>query len=429
MADRLRLLFCDHLNLARGKILPASKIGDDASRFCQGVFAVSYEKDLIPSPGSMMLEGLPDMEARYLAADIREGWEPGTKVVVGDLWGADGTPLGMCGRGALRRAVAGWQARGLTPKVGIELEAYAFHRDDTGRLVPIDTPGAHVYATGRFADPHGFLDAIWWKAEAAGFRLEVMTSEYDAPQFEFTLRYDEAVRAVDDIFLFRLLARETALDHGIVLTFLPKPVPGKGGSGVHVNFSFADRDGRNAVANGERGGPAHLNDLARGCIAGLMHHHRGMAALVAPLVNSYQRLQPATLSGYWRNWGGDHRGVTTRISSEGGAHARIEHRMADGGANPYTLVATVLQAARLGVTEGYALPPMETGDCFETIDAADGVPDTLAAALDALALDAPLMDAVGRLLCENLIYMKRHEVERTADLSGELLRDYYIHRV
>ncbi len=170
MGERLRLLFCDHLNLARGKYLPASKIGDGASRFCRSTFAVTYDKDLIPSPGSMMLEGLPDMEARYVASEIRDGWEPDTKIVVSDLYGADGNPLAMCGRGALKRAVADWGAMGLAPKVGLELEAYAFHRDDTGRLVPYDSPGAYVYSTGRLADPDGFMDAICFPPRRWAFR-------------------------------------------------------------------------------------------------------------------------------------------------------------------------------------------------------------------------------------------------------------------
>jgi len=214
--ERLRLLFCDHLSLARGKYLPASKIGDGASRFCQGTYAVTYCKDLIPAPGGKMLEGLPDMDAVYKAADIRAGWEPNTKVVVGDLFESNGTPLGLCGRTQLKRTVSEWQALGYTPKVGLELEAYAFQHNAEGKLVPYDTPGAYVYSTGKFADPIRFTDAIWQKASEAGFKIDCFTSEYDSPQFEFTLTYTDAVKAVDDIFLFRLLAREVALDHGIV---------------------------------------------------------------------------------------------------------------------------------------------------------------------------------------------------------------------
>jgi len=425
--ERLRLLFCDNLNLARGKYLPASKIGDGRSRFCQGTFALSYDKELLAAPGSKMAEGLPDMDAVYKAADIREGWEPNTKVVVGDLEENGGAPLALCGRGLLKRTVREWEALGYSPKVGLELEAYAFQRDAAGKLVPYDTPGAYVYGTGPLTDPMRFTDAIWQKASEAGFKIDCITSEYDSPQFEFTLTYDDAVKAVDDNFLFRLLARETALDHGVHLTFMPKPIPNKGGSGLHVNFSFLDRNGRNAIA--EPGAPGQITDLTRACIAGLMHHHRAMAGLIAPTVNSYERLKPASLSGYWRNWAIDHRGVTTRLSAEGGKRARIEHRMGDGAANPYTLVATVLQAARLGLAGKYPLPPAETGDCIERHDAQDGVPEDLAAALQALAADDKLVSAVGKTLVENHIFVKENELRRTAALEGDALRDFYIYYV
>ena len=427
MGERLRLLFCDHLNLARGKYLPASKIGDGGSRFCQSTFGVTYDKDLLPSPGSKLLEGLPDMEARYRAADIRNGWEPDTKVVVGSLFQTDGTPVAQCGRGALQRAVADWGALGLAPQVGIELEAYAFEIGEDGVLAPYDTPGAYVYSTGPFSDPRGFTDAIWEAAEEAGFPLEVMTSEFDHPQFEFTLTYADALRAADEIFLFRLMAREIALQHGILLTFMPKPILEKGGCGVHVNFSFTDGDGRNALARGMPADAPPLSDLTRGCIAGLMHHHRGMCALMAPSVNSYARLQPAGLAGVWQNWGIDHRGVTVRLTETSGKAARIEHRLGDGAANIYTHVATVLQAARLGVVNGYECPPAETGDCLESQDATIRAPESLAEALDALEADTALCAAVGQGLCDNLVFMKRDEIDKTAALEGAALRDFYIH--
>ena len=427
MPDRLRAMFCDHLSLMRGKYLPASKMRSDATRLARPNFAVHWDKDLLlDAPHTQTREGIPDMELRWDEADIRAGWEPATKVVIGDLFAADGAPLPLCPRGALKRAVADWQGLGVTPRIGIELEAYAFVRDADGALKPLDTPGGIVYGTGPFTDPTGFIDAIWWQADASGFRLELITAEYDTPQFEFTLCYDNAVKAVDEIVLFRQMAREVALKHGVILTFLPKPILGKGGSGMHINLSFADAGGGNALSNGPKGGPAALNDLGRGCIAGWMRHHKGLAALLAPTVGSYLRLQPASLSGYWCNWGGDHRGVTVRVSEEGGAKARLEHRMADASANPYTAVAAVLQAARLGVVNGYDLPAPEAGDCFDRIDAGHGVAASLGEAVSDLAADPALCAAVGEALCEHHVFMKRAEVEKTAGLGGDALRDFYI---
>lgn len=427
MSERLRAMFCDHLSIMRGKYLPASKMQDDESRFAQPTFSVHYDKDLLlEAPGTRCLQGLPDMALRWKGDEIRPGWEPATRVVLGDLYEGDGAPLPMCPRGALKRAVAGWKKHGLTPKVGIELEAYAFVRNEDGRILPYDNAGGVVYGTGNFTDPRRFTDAIWNKAHAIGLPLDLITAEYDAPQFEFTLTFDTAVEHVDTVVLFRQMAREIAFEHGIILTFLPKPIAGKGGSGLHVNLSFTDSRGMNALAHGERGDPDNLNDLARGCIAGWMTHHKGIAGLVAPNALSYARLQPASLSGFWCNWGGDNRNVTARVSAEGGKKARLEHRMPDAAANPYTTVATVLQAALLGYEGKYALPPKETGDGFTGNDAPHGTAASLTEALDDLAADTALSAAVGQGLVDNHIFMKRAEVEKTAGLEGDALRDWYI---
>ena len=427
MADRLRAMFCDHLSLMRGKYLPASKMKSDGTRLARPTFSVHWDKDLIlDAPHTKCREGIPDMEFRWDEAEIRDGWEPGTRVVTGDLYDSDGAPLPLCPRGALKRAVADWGRHGLTPKVGIELEAFAFEIGEDGSLSPLHAPGGIVYGTGPFADPAGFTDAIWHRAEEAGFRLELITAEYDTPQYEFTLAYDEAVKAVDEMVLFRQMAREVALEHGILLTFLPKPILEKGGSGLHFNLSFADAAGKNALATGPKGGPDHMNDLARGCVAGWMRHHKGLAGILAPTVGSYLRLQPASMSGYWCNWGGDHRGVTVRVSEEGGAKTRLEHRMADASCNPYTALAALLQAARLGMENAYPLPEAEAGDCFDRIDAGFGVAASLAEAMDDLAADTALCAALGPEIAEHHIFMKRIEVDKTAGLEGAALRDYYI---
>lgn len=429
MKTRLRALFCDHLSIMRGKYLPHSKIGDDDTRFCCSVFGTHYDRDLLDAPGSMVKQGLPDMELRWRGEEIRDSWHASTKIVLGDLYDDAGAPLTLCPRGALKRAVADWQAKGLSPKIGIELEAFALQPDDYGRLVPYDAPGGVVYGTGPFADPLRFNDRIWAMADEMGFSLDMITAEFDSPQFEYTLTFDDAVKAVDDIVLFRLMAREIALEYGIVLTFMPKPVAQAGGSGMHVNLSFADEAGGNALSSGPKGGPEHMNDLARGCLAGFLHHHKGLAGLIAPTANSYMRLQPGSLSGFWQNWGGDHRNVTTRISSEGGAKARLEHRMADASSNPYTTVAALLQAARLGVEKGYELGPMETGDGFDRTDTRESTAMTLKGAVADLEKDTALTEAVGADLVANHVYMKQKEVRKTRDLEGDALRDFYVHFV
>lgn len=425
--ERLRVLFCDHLSLARGKYLSVNKMNDTTTRLCQGVYALTYSKNLVPAPGGSLLQGLHDMVLSYSASDIRDCWQADTKVVIADQLDSAGIALPMCGRSLLKRTVAQWVDKGLMPKVGVELEAFAFVRDEQNGLQPYHTPGAFVYGTGPMLDPNGFSDAIWSKASELGFALESMSSEFDAPQFEFTLKYNDAVKAVDDTFLFRQMAREVAYERGIVLTFMPKPIDTLGGSGVHINISFNDDAGENIILDDK--GVHGLSDIAQGSIAGLLHHHTALAGLIAPTVNSYQRLRPASLAGYWKNWGIDHRGVTVRIANDTPQSARIEHRMGDAGANPYTQVAAILQAALLGVEHHYVLPPPESQDCLELQDATCGVGESLSGALDALENDSVFSTAIGEMLIGNHIGIKRAEIDEVSKGCDSNVRDYYIYYI
>ena len=406
--DRIRVLWPDHLGLARGKYLPI-RYAEQGAFHCMALFSLGYDREMTPAPGTKMLEGLPDLKATFDMDEVRDGWEPRTGVVVADI-SFQGAPVGLSSRHALRRAIAAWEALGYRPKIGIELEAYILQRSDDGSWVPWDTPGGYVYGTGTAVDPIGLLDEIMREAEEAKLPMESINSEYDIPQFELTLHDDDALKAVDDAFLFKVLAREIAHRHGLLLTFLGKPLGDRGGSGLHVNLSLADDNGHN-ILNDETADDG-LSKVAHQAIAGLMEHHRGMTALLAPTVNAYKRLRPGQLSGYWANWGYDHRGTTVRISPERGASTRLEHRMADGAANLYTAAATVLQAARLGVVNDLAPQPAETQDCLESTDATVHCPEHLSAALDVLEQDTELAEAVGRELVEHFVVIKRAEWNR-----------------
>lgn len=419
---RVRVLFADQLNLARGKYVPAAFAAKGAARLCLGAYAVTYLKDLIPAPGAGVLEGLPDIEAVFDPDKLRPGWEPNTQVALADLE-FDGKPSGLCGRGALRRAIAGWRELGFDPMIGLEGEAYIFQRGEDGGWVPYDTPGSFVYGTGPFVDPEGLIDEIWAMAYKCGMPIESINAEYDAPQFELTLQYTDALKACDDFFLFRTMARELLYKRGYLLSFMPKPIPDLSGTGLHVNLSFKDKDGNNAMHGGTR--RDELSKLVSGCIAGLVKHHEAMGALIAPTVNSYDRLKPASLCGYWANWGYDHRGVAVRVSGEEGSAARIEHRVADCAASPYVATAAVLQAARLGYVGDYELPPAETGDGLETVNTDRHIADSLPESIELLENDAALVDAVGRLLVENFIAVKRAEIEEVSKKSKQEIFDYY----
>ena len=414
--DRIRVLWPDHLGLARGKYLPA-RLAHKGTSHCVTVFALGYDRSMVPAPGAYLLEGLPDMQVSFDEADVRQGWDDGaTGVVVGDA-SMHGEPHPVYSRHALRRAVAEWEAMGYTLQVGLELEAYVF----SGGLaspMPYATPGSMVYGTGVGSDPTGVITEVVRQAEASGIPMESVNAEYDEGQFELTLEYGDAMRAADDAFLFRVMARETvqtAADRnggplGLDLTFLGKPFANISGNGVHVNFSMLDAEGRNALV--DVSDPDGVSALARGCLAGLVQHHRGMTALSAPTVNAYRRLRPAQLNGYWANWGVEHRCAGNRVPRTAGPSMRIESRIGDGAANIHTLVATVLQAARLGVAGGLVCPDPLTGDGFEEINTDIHCAHSLSEALDDMEADEALCEAVGAELCANFVVNKRAEWDR-----------------
>lgn len=418
-AKRTRALFCDMQNLPRGKYVPQHVADGGKVGFARAVFAVSYDRDLLVIPGAGVLDGIPDVEL-VLEEQRRPSWQDNTEIAIGDLH-ADGAPFGLCARSQLKRTIAEWQAHGLNPMVGLEMEAYVFQQDDDKVWRPYDTPGAFVYGTGPANDPAGLMDAIWERAAAADLPVESMNGEYDNGQFELTMCFADALKACDDAFLFRTMAKEEALKRGLILSFMPKPIAERGGSGLHVNFSFTDKNGANVIAP-----DGQLSDVAQGCVAGLIHHHEGLSALLGPTVNSYARLEPASMAGYWANWAEDHRLVTLRTSTGSPKSARIEHRMADCSANPYQAVVAVLQAAKNGVEGKMAMPEAEDLDGLENVRATRHVPAGLKKALDALDSDKALRMAVGDLYCEALLELKRDEAKRLADKTVDEIRDFYL---
>jgi glutamine synthetase len=417
--SRTRVMFNDMLNLPRGKYVPVDVAAGGKIGFARGAFAVSYDRDLLPVPGCGVYDGLPDMDL-ILDAERRKGWQAGTEIALGDLHVA-GEPFGLCPRSTLKRAIKDWEALGLSPMVGLETEAYIFQRDQDGIWRPYETPGAFVYGTGPENDPRGVMDDIWEAAHHAEIPIESMNGEYDNGQFELTLRFDYALKACDDAFLMKTLAREIALKKGLLLTFMPRPVPDRGGSGLHVNFSFVGKDNQNQIApNGV------LSDLGQHCIAGLIHHHEALAGLLAVTVNSYDRLAAGSLAGYWANWAEDHRLVTTRCSTSSPKSARLEHRMADCATSPYQAVAAVLQAARLGVAGNMPLQPAEDLDGLENVRERRHIPSGLDKSLEALDKDVMLRQAVGEAYCDGLLYLKRDEFKRLLNKSVDEIRDFYL---
>jgi glutamine synthetase len=403
---RLRLLYSDLLGLERGKYLLGDWAGGTAA-FCIGVYPLTHDREILPIPGLQFDVGLHDVETHVDQSTLRPGWEPETTLGIADV-STHGRPVAIDPREVLRRAVEPWREQGLEPQVAFELEFYLMEPDGSGWWQPVSLPGHRVYGTGAAIDPDGTVDEMVRTAVACGFPVESWNSEYDPAAFEINVKYADALPAADEAFLFRLLVREVAQRRGKLATFIGRPLGDRGGSGLHVNFSFRRENGSNAFDDPDD--PEGLSSLARQSIAGVLAHHEGMAAILAPHVNAYKRLQPDMLNGYWANWGHDDRSVSVRVPPARGAGTRLEQRTSDAAANPYLAAAAILHAARFGVEDDLPLPaPQPVG---EAPNSKVHIPANLDAALRALEADAQLSGALGEELVTAFSMLKQAEWDR-----------------
>ena len=405
MSSQIDILFPDLLGLAHGKTVPEARC-DHPTHYAITCMVQGLDLGFLETANYSTSAGFPDMEARFEDGTLRP-WGA-RRVALANLHFADGRPLPLDSRRALRAVMDRWSERGLTPMSGYEMEFFLL----SGRqpLTKLPVPDHRVYGIGPGADPTGTLEAIAEAAEAAELKVEGVNSEFTPSQVEVSLHYQDAMTAADNAFLFRIIAREVARRNGIDVTFMARPFADAVGNGMHVNMSLNDAQGRNALI--DETDPDGISDLARSFVAGLIDHHEALAAFAGPTVNSYKRLVPGMLSGYWANWGLDNRISTVRIPGQRGSGTRIEHRMADGSASPHLLTAALLAAGLSGVERGLPLPEPQVGDADAAPNTDRHTPHSLSESLDALAADAALQSYFHPDLIEVYIELKRKECDR-----------------
>ena len=270
-----------------------------------------------------------------------------------------------------------------------------------------------MYGTGSAADPSGVTFEIIKRAARAGIGIEGANAEFDASQVEIPTRYRDALGAADEVFLLRELCREIAEEWGIGITFMARPFADRVGSGMHANISIVDDAGRNVLesATGTHG----LSETALFAIGGLIAHHEALAAICAPTVNSYRRLRPSMLSGYWANWGIDNRLSTVRVPDARGSATRIEHRMADGTASPHLVTAALISAIIDGIDRRLDPGDPQRGDGDAAPNTDRHAPGSLPEALDALRADEVLGAALGTDLVRCVTALREAEWHRWLD--------------
>ena len=364
-------------------------------------FNAIEESDMVAIPDPTSFQLMP----------WREG-ETKTARMICDVVTPDGEPYGGDPRYALRRALERMESMGFdTFNVGPELEYFLF-KDNVGTET-LDEGG---YFAMTALDAATELRNETIKAlESVGIPIEYHHHEVGPSQHEIDMRFAPALDMADHTITYRLIVKEVAAKNGVYATFMPKPLFGENGSGMHTHMSLF-QDGRNAFFDADD--EHHLSRVGRAFIAGQLRHAREMAAIFAQWVNSYKRLVPGYEAPVYVAWSQRNRSALIRIPlyKPGSEQAtRAEIRCPDPACNPYLTFAALLQAGLEGIEHGYELPePMETNLYHLSADERRergivSLPETLGEAVDELAGSELMERALGEHIFPRYVELKRRE--------------------
>ena len=375
-----------------------------------------------------------DESDQYLYPDLDSfaifPWRPSHGRVarlICDVHDPDGKPFVGDPRHVLKRALKRAEEMGFDAfNVGPEAEFFLFQTDDEGKPTTRTNDEAGYFDLGPLDHGEGTRREICMALEQMGFEIEASHHEVAQGQHEIDFKYAEALHAADNIMTFKLAVKTLAQRNGLHATFMPKPVSGAAGSGMHVNMSLF-RDGKNAFY--DEADPRHLSPLAYQFIAGLLGHVRGCCAVTNPLVNSYKRLVPGYEAPCHLAWSTGNRSALVRIPTPRGNSTRVELRSPDPACNPYLALAACLAAGLDGIEQQMTPPAPLTGNLYEVGDASgiQRLPGSLEEAVRALEADSVITDALGAHVTEQYLAGKRRECRSyAAQVSQWELEQYLV---
>jgi glutamine synthetase len=409
----ISLQFIDIFGNIKSVTLPADQLAtalDDGVWFdgssVEG-FARIYESDrvLIPDPDTYRVLPWSALERRRARLFC-------------DVHGPDGKPSPRDPRSALKRVLARAAEMGFTFNTGPEIEFFIFERNngDSIHPVPYDVVGYFDFSPRDKAQQ--VRSEIVLALQKLGIEVEMSHHEVATGQHEIDFRYANALHSADNAVAFKYTVRALAAAHGLYASFMPKPIFGINGSGMHTHQSISDVEGKNLFYDPDR--PYGLSKLAESFVAGQMKHAKALAAIVAPTVNSYKRLTPGYEAPVYICWAHRNRSALIRVPSARpaqGAAVRVELRCPDPSANPYLAFAAMLAAGLDGIEKELDVPDMVNEDIYHLAEAdrvrhgIDTLPGTLAEALDALEEDTVIQEALGAPIIEAFMRAKRAEWE------------------
>ncbi len=325
----------------------------------------------------------------------------------------DGAPFDGCPRSALKRTVAKAKKMGFKVMTGPEAEFFLFHRNADGEPVPqTHDTGGYFDLSPRDLGEEARRD-ITLVLEAMGFEVEAAHHEVAPGQHEIDFKYDDAVTTADAIATFRFVVKKVALMHGLHATFMPKPLAGVNGSGMHTHQSLFTTKGKNSFYDPK--GEWELSTTARAYIGGLLDHARAYVAVTNPTVNSYKRLVPGYEAPVNVAWSEKNRSPMIRVPARRGVGTRCEVRIPDPSCNPYLAFAVMLASGLDGIERGLDCGEPVNRNIFEMSQREKRrlkitqLPANLDEALGFFEKDTVMRDALGEHIFTHFILNKRQE--------------------
>lgn len=339
-----------------------------------------------------------------------------------DVYTPSGEPFAGDPRYILRKVIAEAADMGLSFNVGPECEFFLFNFDDQGNPTTNSNDRGGYFDLEPMGQGEDVRREIILALEDMGFEIEASHHEVATGQHEIDFRFDEALMTADNIMTFKLAVKSVARRFGMHATFMPKPVAGINGSGMHTNMSLF-KDGKNAFADADS--PDGLSEMAHKFIAGLIAHAKGFCAVTNPLVNSYKRLVPGYEAPCYIAWSGRNRSPLIRIPAARGNSTRIELRSPDPACNPYLSLALLLASGLDGIKRDLPLAEPENSNIYKlSAEERDSrgigsLPANLAEAVDEMEKDPLIMSVLGSHIAEKYIEAKRLEWDSyRIDVSG-----------
>jgi glutamine synthetase len=347
-----------------------------------------------------------------------------------DIYKADGTPFEGDPRGILKRVMEEAKELGFTSfNVGPEPEFFLFKTDEKGQpTLDLNDQGGYFDLAPLDLGENCRRDIVL-TLEQMGFEIEASHHEVAPGQHEIDFKYGDAVTTADNIQIFKLVVKNVARKYGLHATFMPKPLFGVNGSGMHCHQSLF-KGSENAFY--DESDELGLSETARHYLAGILTHARNFTAITNPLVNSYKRLVPGYEAPCYVAWSPKNRSPLVRVPASRGLSTRIEVRSPDPAANPYLALAVMLKAGLDGIKNKLALVPHTDRNIYvmdesERKDAGiEDLPANIFDAVEALQSDSVICEALGEHAVAHFVEAKRIEWDLFRTTVHDWERDQYM---